>query len=368
MTVDGWHPSTAQTENPPPPGTDPEYDRRISEWHARQVSKAEAITKPELVDVEKYGAPPKLAYRTLADIDDSPPGPLLLGMFEPDGPTLLYAAPGVGKGTTMAWAIVELQQLGMKVAIYDAERRHREWARRVAGLGGDRSRVAYIGPEDLGPDLAGRPLWETARWFGQIIREAGADVLIVDSIVPAIGVGEERLRSDAQAPYLYVAALDALGKPSLSLGHPPKGQPEGEPFGSMAWTAAMRMTWLGTRAEGDGHRIRWRPRKRNERGHLAGVLLSFEYGEDGRPCAATREDDEEQARERLLLLLRNEPRSVADLAAELLEDEEHVAAEQLDRTKERLSRMLRRMARDGSVERDGPAGGRNVKWRLRWER
>jgi predicted transcriptional regulator len=45
-----------------------------------------------------------------------------------------------------------------------------------------------------------------------------------------------------------------------------------------------------------------------------------------------------------------------------------VAAEQLDRTKERLSRMLRRMARDGSVERDGPAGGRNVKWRLRWER
>ena len=162
-------------------------------------------------------------------------------------------------------------------------------------------------------------------------------------------------------------ALDALGKPSLSLGHPPKGQPEGEPFGSMGWVAAMRMTWLGTRGEGEGHRVRWRPRKRNERGHVPGILLTVEYGEDGRPCAVTREDDEEQTRERLLYMLRSEPRSVSDMADELLEDEEHVSAERRDRTKETLGRALRRMARDGSVVRDGPAGGRNVRWRLQWE-
>jgi hypothetical protein len=84
--------------------------------------------------------------------------------------------------------------------------------------------------------------------------------------MPAVGLGEERLRSDAQVPSLWVAALDALGIPSVSFGHPPQGMPEREPFGSFAWVAAMRLTWLGTRTEADAHRVRWRPKKRDERG------------------------------------------------------------------------------------------------------
>ena len=244
--MSGWGgASTADTFGPDGPDPSPEWHEHIAQEMAAHESP------PPLWDgIES----PSLAYRTLADIDDAPPGPLLLGILEPDGPTLAYAAPGVGKGMSCAWAITELQREGLRPAIYDAERRPREWSRRVQGLGGDRSGVVYIGPEDLGPRLAGRPLWESAGAIGQLMTAAGADLLIVDSILPAVGVGEERLRSDAQAPYLYVQALDALGKPSLSLGHPPKGQPEGEPFGSMAWVAAMRMTWLGTRAEGDGHR------------------------------------------------------------------------------------------------------------------
>jgi len=339
---------------------------RLVAWRARVDQTIATIEPPPPVweGIES----PQLQYRTLADIDDAPPGPLLLGMFEPAGPTLAYAAPGVGKGTSCAWAIVELQAEGRKVCVYDAERRPREWARRVAGLGGDRSKVVYVSPEDLGPKLAGQPLWESARWIGQIIRESGSDVLIVDSILPAIGVGEERLRSDAQAPYLYVQALDALGVPSLSLGHPPKGQPEGEPFGSMAWVAAMRMTWLGTRAEGDEHRVRWRPRKRNERGHIPGVLLTFEYGTDGRLCSVRRDDDEQETRERLMLMLKDGPRSVADMAEELLDEEDHVTVELRDRLKERLSKALRRMQREGSVLRQGPASGRNVRWELNWDR
>ena len=56
---------------------------------------------------------------------------------------------------------------------------------------------------------------------------------------------EERLRTDAQAPYLYVAALDALGIPSLSLGHPPKGQPEGTTAG-FAWPKLAAINcWKG---------------------------------------------------------------------------------------------------------------------------
>jgi len=307
-------------------------------------------------------------YRTLADISDDPPGPLLLGFMEPDGPTMGYAAPGVGKGTSVAHMIVELQRQGMKPCVYDAERRPREWARRVSGLGGDRSKVVYIEPPDLGRRYVGKPLWEIAPAIGAIVRRAGVDVLFIDSILPAVGVAEERLKSDAQAPYLYVGALDALGIPSLSLGHPPKGQPEGEPFGSMAWVAAMRLTWLGTRAEGDEHRVRWRPRKRNERGHLGGILLTFKYADDGRPCSVSREDEEESTREWLLAALVAGPRTVSNLAEELAEEsEDHVTADGRDRLRERLSKTLRRMARDGSVTRDGPATGKGVKWSLRWE-
>ncbi len=106
-------------------------------------------------------------------------------MLEPAGPTLAYAAPGVGKGTTGAWIAVEALRLGMKPLIYDAERRPREWARRVSGLGGERSRVAYIEPPDLGPTYAGRLFWDSAEAIGLAVRATGADLLIVDSILPS---------------------------------------------------------------------------------------------------------------------------------------------------------------------------------------
>ena len=374
----------AETVNPPT--DDPTFERRQTAERERLRRLAEAVEPPRLAVVEAADKPVvpieeqrRLAslmadelrepdrWRTLADIDDAPPRPLLLGILEPDGPSLMYAPPGVGKGTTGAWMICELQKLGMKAAIFDAERRPREWARRVSGLGGDRAGVVYVEPVDLGREYAGRPLWDAAPAIGTILQAAGADLLLVDSVLPAVGVGEERLRSDPQTPFQYVSALDSLGVPSVSFGHPPKGQPEGDPFGSMGWLAAMRLTWSGTRAEGSEHRVRWRPRKRNERGHLGGVLLGFTYGDDGRPCSVTREDDEESTREWLLAALVRGARTVSDLADEIAEEsDEHVTADGRDRLKERLGKALRRMANDGSVERDGPATGRGVKWSLRW--
>jgi len=305
-------------------------------------------------------------WRTLAEISDDPPDPLLLNMFEPHGPNLAYAAPGIGKGTTGAWAVVEVQRLGMRAAIYDAERRPREWARRVSGLGGDRASVVYLEPPDLGRSYAGRALWDVAPRIGDIIRAAGCDLLLVDSVLPAVGLGEERLRTDAQTPYLYVQALDVLGVPSISFGHPPKGQPEGDPFGSMAWLGAMRLTWLGTRGEGEGHVVRWRPRKRNERGHIPGLLLTFTYGSDGRPCAVERQDDEESTREWLMTALIRGPRTVADMAEELVSESAQRSSGDEDRAKERLSQALYRMSRQGSVVRRGTTG-RNVHWELRFE-
>lgn len=312
------------------------------------------------------GEPPlhdRPKWRTLADVPDDPPRDLLLGMLEPEGPTLAYAAPGTGKGMTGAWTVVEAQRTGMRPCIFDAERRPREWSRRVSGLGGDRAGVIYVEPADLPSSYRGRPLWDCAPAIGDILRAAGGDLLLVDSVLPAVGLGEQRLRSDASVPFLYVSALDALGVPSLSFGHPPKNQPEGEPFGSFGWVAAMRLTWLGTRGEGSGHVIRWRPKKRNERGHIPGVLLTISYGADGRPCSVVRADDEESTRDWVLAALADEPRTVADMAAELYETLENPLANEVDRIKERLSRSLNRMKKAGDAKRIGISGPK-VRWTL----
>jgi hypothetical protein len=338
------------------------------EWPPFEASDADApSTEQWMPDVDELVALREgVAWRTLADVSDEPPAELLLGMLE-RGPNALIASGGVGKGTTGAWMIHELQGLGAKAMIYDPENRPREWARRVSGLGGDRHQVAYLQPADLPRPLLGRPLWDVAPHLGTVAAAAGADVLFVDSILPAIGVGEDRLKSDAQVPYLYVAALDALEIPSVSFGHPPKGQPDGDPFGSMAWVSAMRLTWSGTRAESSAHQVRWRPRKRNERGHIAGVLLTFDYSPDGRLAAVTREDDEESTRQWLLAALVPGAQKVADLADELSDQvDDHVTEDGLRRIKERIARSLRRMEREGLVAKEGGRGGSGVRWGLKW--
>jgi hypothetical protein len=304
------------------------------------------------------------ARRTLADIDDSPPAPLLLDMIEPDGPNLLNASGGVGKGMTAAWMIRELLGIGIKPMIYDVENRPREWARRCSGLGVDRRQVEYRQTRDLPTNLLGQPLWDIAPHLGRVAKASGSDLLIIDSVMPAVGVGEERLKSDGQAPYLYVGALDDLGIPSVSLSHPPKGQPDGDPFGSVAWVNAMRLTWQGTRAESYGHRVRWRPRKRNERGRIAGVLLSFGYDQADRLCDAVREDDDEVTRDWILGALLNRSRTVQEMSASMLEEmDEPPTPELVKRTENRLDHALRRMDREGWVGRAGKAGSANL-WAL----
>ena len=336
-----------------------EAAREAEAWRrglSASLGRAGFTSTAEYLDAMAPDVPGAVTWRTLGDVSDDPPRELLMGILEPDGETLAYAAPGVGKGTTGAWIACEAQGLGMRPMIFDAERRPREWARRVSGLGGDRSGVVYVQPEDLGPKLAGRPFWDQAEAVRGIVRASGADLFLLDSLLPAAGVGEDRLRSDAQAPFLFVKALSGLGVPSLAFGHPPKGQPEGDPFGSMAWLAAFRLTWLGTTAEGDGHRIRWRPRKRNERGHIPGVLLTVAYGTDGRPCAVVRADDDESTRDWLLGALVSGPRSMGDLADEMLAELDNPDAGEPDRIRSRLGRMLRRMAGEGWVEKLGTKG------------
>jgi len=302
-----------------------------------------------------------VTYRTLADIDDTPPGELLLGMLEPDGPNLIYAAGGVGKGSTLAYLTGEFIKAGMRPMIYDPENRPKEWARRTSGLGIDRSGIVYRQPKELPPSLMGEPLWEVIPHLGKIATAAGADVLIVDSILAGMNIGEERLKSDAQAPYLYVSALDRLGIPSVSTGHTSRATPEGEPYGSVSWVNSMRLTWLGTPAEGDGHRVRWRPRKRNERGHIPAMLLHFGY-EGNTLRNVERSDDELNTRDWLLTALRGGERTVEDMAEDLAESFEEVTPAVIERSKARLRQALGRMKKELLVKRT--SNKRNSAWRL----
>lgn len=332
----------------------------LLEWPPFEPSDADAPSIDDLVwqpDFDDLAATLEApTWRTLADIDDTAPADLLLGMVEPDGPNVFNAAGGVGKGSTGAYMCRELQALGMQPMIFDAESRPREWARRASGLGADRSNIVYLQPKDLPRALQGRPLWDVAPHLGRVAHASGSDLLIVDSIMPAVGVGEERLKSDAQVPYLYVGALDALGTPSVSFSHPPKGQPDGEPFGSVAWVNAARLTWQGTAAEGEGHRVRWRPRKRNERGFIGGVLLTFVY-DGSRLVGVDRADDDETTRDWILEQLLPGPRTVPQLADDLLVQlVEPPSAEATKRTENRIDHALRRMAREGWVGKAGKAG------------
>lgn len=308
------------------------------------------------------GDPPP-SWRTLADISDDPPKDLLLGMLDPDGRTLLYAAPGVGKGSTGAWCAVELQKAGLRVAIYDAERRPREWARRVSGLDGDRAAVTYFDPSDLGARYAGIPIWDAIERIAHVVRESASDVLMVDSILPSLNLEERRLLNDPSVPFAYEAALASLGIPVLSFAHPPKGQPEGEPFGSFAWVAAHRLTWLGVRLPGEEHKVRWRVRKANERGRVPGVLLRFGY-DDNRLASVTREDDDESTRDWILAGLYDGPKTVGELVAlEAEEQGEYLTADAIERAKARLGKALYRMKTDAWVLKAGK-DGRAVKWGL----
>ena len=185
----------------------------------------------------------------------------------------------------------------------------------------------------------------------------------MDSILPCLNLEERRLLNDPSVPFAYEGALASLGIPVLSFAHPPKGQPEGEPFGSFAWVAAHRLTWLGVRLPGEAHKVRWRVRKANERSRVPGVLLQFGY-DDNRLTSVVREDDDASTRDWILAGLADGPKTIGELVAlEADEQGEYLAADAIERAKARLGKALYRMTTDGWALKAGK-DGRAVKWGL----
>jgi hypothetical protein len=305
---------------------------------------------------------PALSWRTGADIERTPLGELIIGMIEPDGPVHLYAPGGTGKGMTLAWMVRELHGMGIRPLIYDAENRPGEWARRLDGLCVPADWWVYVQPHEMPAHLLGKPLPDVVPHLGDVAGAAGCRILVVDSIMAAANLSEEGLKGDAAAPYKYTAALAQTGLLSISVGHTTKGNPNGDPYGSVAWVNAFRLTWHGARAEGDQHAIRWTPRKRNERGHIRGILLKFEYDAENRPCAVEQADDDTATRQWLIDALMQGPQTVEDLVERLAEEgTDGLSEAAVQKGKERLRQALYRMKTGGLAHK---AKGRGAPWSL----
>jgi hypothetical protein len=100
-----------------------------------------------------------------------------------------------------------------------------------------------------------------------------------------------------------------------------------------------------------------------ESGRDPSILLAFEYGDDHRPHAVVRSDDDESTRDWILGFLAHGPASVGDMAEDLLAQSESGGPEDLQRTKERLGKALYRMVREGWLDKLGTRG-RGVTYRL----
>ena len=302
--------------------------------------------------------------RTLADISDEPLPPLLFDIVETSGGTIMSAKGGTGKGATGVYLCGTAVEAGMTPLILDFERRPGEWARRLSGLCVPRDKVAYADRSDFPGDHKGRPLMELIDDIRSIIHYRGADLVVIDSIIAAVLAGEDKMKGDPQLPWEYMRAIEELGVPTVSFAHPPRGRTDGDPFGSVMWVNASRLVWAGSRAEGDGHRVRWRAHKENERGRIPGFILAFSYGDDGRMAGVERLDDETDTREWLQqALYAHGELSVAELAELLYEDDsEPPTPDELERTKARFRQQLNRMKKAGLVSRSGKATGKGAKW------
>lgn len=222
----------ANAERCDPPLPEPDI-RRI----ARSVARydAESLDGMELPDLMHV-----LGARTLEDVTTDPPPPMLLDRIDPEGHTVLFGTGGVGKGVVASSWIAALTQAGQRVVLCDYENHPDEWARRIAGLRGDRSKVVIVTPLTAAWTAKRGAIWTHADSLRALAEAFAADIAVIDSIVPACA-GTDPLKPEAAA--LYAGAIEYLGVPAVSLGHVTKADDLRYPFGSVFWHNLARTTW-----------------------------------------------------------------------------------------------------------------------------
>lgn len=225
--------------------------------------------EPEPDAIKRTGA------RWFTDIEPKPTPPLLLDRIHPTGHTVLFGAGGCGKGTLASAWIVELTKAGKRVLIADYESHlDEEWMPRILSLGGRDAMAHVIGAEPLSRAWHGRRgrLFDHARDLRELADDAGADVVVIDSITQA---GEDLMSPDGASR--YGEALQSIERPVLSLAHISKNGDGASPYGATAWSDLGRLTWSIAKMPRDGHVSLLKARKTNNTPGGTAFTVDFTY-------------------------------------------------------------------------------------------
>lgn len=223
---------------------------------------------------ERYGS------KDITAIPRDPPLPLLIDRLAPDGHTILFGPGGVGKGVTAAWWIVQLVKEGLRVLILDYEDHPTEWSRRIAGLYRQdvpQGQVHHVSPLSAAWKGAGGAIWNQQTDIKAIAERFDAQVLVIDSIVPAC-VGMDASKGGTDVTSQYSAALQQIGLPALSLAHVTKDGAQTYPFGSVFWHNLARVTYSLSSGP-DGVSTLMTMRKHNNYQRRPAVVMTAEWRE-----------------------------------------------------------------------------------------
>lgn len=192
--------------------------------------------------------PVSLGTRTILDLPCGPTPPQFIGPYlDPEGPTMVYAKGGTGKGLFACLMIGMLVQCGHTVVILDYENHPGEWGRRIRAMGlaplQMLRQVHYRSPYD--PEWKGPKgtIGKIAQAFREECDRLGATYVIIDSYLASTGA--DAAMGGLNGANEYFAALTTIGRPSLTLAHvageakrfPPK------PYGSVHVYNQCRETW-----------------------------------------------------------------------------------------------------------------------------
>lgn len=269
----------------------------------------------------------RLGARLLNIIPTDPPPPLLVGRIDPAGHTILYGTGGVGKGTLASSWVVALLMEGRRVLIVDYENHPDEWARRISGIGADASlmeQVLHVSPLTAAWGGKRGALWVQAPDLRQLAIAFRADVLLVDSLVPACG-GTDALKPEAAAQ--YAGGLEYIGLPTLSLAHVTKEHDLRYPFGSVFWHNLARTTWS---LKGVGGTVLLSHRKHNNYARLPRQQIEVTWASDGTPQSVWERSHSEALAQRISYLLAGQALTAGQIVEllndDLDEDDEEVKA------------------------------------------
>jgi hypothetical protein len=279
-----------------------------------------------------------IGNRTAADLrHGTPPDQLADPFLTPEGPTVIYARGGTGKGMVACWWTQQLVAGGHVVMLVDFEGHEREWGSRLRGLGltdDELRRVHYRAP--FSSDWTA-PTGSLAAVAGLIRGDAerhGVTYLIVDSYSVATSNGDTM--GGEQAAREYFSGLARIGLPSATIAHVrgDSGKFPDRPFGSVFVHNLARETWAVERIGDEpeaiyGDEIRFGPyvvalelrnRKSNGRPAARAQFVTFSFHIDGSIEVQTDRPGGRTVADLAADVLADGPMTIAKIAAAIRED------------------------------------------------